>query len=139
MARRSIIETVDDLTGEHDAREVRFGIDGSEWTIDLAEASRTVLDKALAPYLAVAKPLPSGVVRTAQRRLPPQPATAKKEQLQAVREWWVANWKNAGLREPSQNTVNGRGRIPAAVDRAYRDHAGKPVGRPIPGAVFAAP
>ncbi|MEV4760701.1 Lsr2 family protein [Micromonospora sp. NPDC049559] len=140
MARRTIVETIDDLTGEKNAVEVRFGIDGSEWTIDLAEASRAALFKALEPYLAVAKRTPTAVVRPRQQVAPTRGGRERsnRDQLRAVRDWWVANWENAGLREPSQNTVDGRGRIPAQVEEAYRLHGGKKVGRPVPGAVFAA-
>lgn len=54
MARETII--TDDLDGTHDAEPVKFGWDGIEWEIDLAEANRKKLQDALQPFLDKAHP-----------------------------------------------------------------------------------
>jgi hypothetical protein len=140
MARHTTVETTDDLTGENNAEEVRFGIDGSEWTIDLAAASRDRLDKALTPYLDAAR-------RTGHDAAPQRPriqsATAARESRRAIRRWWAGHEDLAG--QPH----TGYGRIPNSVIRAYEqqgnsaptrtaEKATDPAGRAVPAAAFSA-
>lgn len=51
MATEIIKRVTDDLDGSADAQPIRFGYQGRNYTIDLAEKNRDKLAKALAPYL----------------------------------------------------------------------------------------
>jgi Lsr2 len=55
MLAREIVYT-DDLDGSHGAEPVRFGWDDVWWELDLAEANKAKLEKALRPFLDQAHP-----------------------------------------------------------------------------------
>ncbi|MEU1762842.1 Lsr2 family protein [Micromonospora sp. NPDC005652] len=117
MARRTIVEITDDISGEPDAREVRFGLDGVEYEIDLGEKKAAELREGLAPFIATGRRLPQSVARNSRLQpVPRRDATTDAEQRRTIRRWWSENWRDAGLPEPGGL---GRGRIPEKVVKAY--------------------
>ena len=109
MAQRIQTLLIDDLDGGEAAGTVRFGLDGTEYEIDLSAAHGDELRKALEQYLAHARRA-GGPARSAARtrRGSGSVDTAK------VREWA----KGQGIE------VKERGRVPADVVEQYKAAAG---------------
>lgn len=105
MAQRIQTLLIDDLDGGEAAGTVRFGLDGTEYEIDLSAAHSDELRKALEQYLAHARRT-GGTARS--RRGSAAVDTAK------VREWA----KGQGIE------VKDRGRVPADVVEQYKTAAG---------------
>lgn len=107
MAQKYIVQLVDDLTQETiedgSGENVRFGLDGISYVIDLTADHAADLRAALAPYVGVARRADSG----------PKPAKVvgvrPKGDLKAIRDWANANGYS----------VSTRGRIPANVQDAF--------------------
>lgn len=105
MAQKVQIVLVDDLDGGPADEQVRFGLDGTGYEIDLSAENAARLRDLLAPYVAHG------------RRAAPAPrsrsATPRKRQrhtdTQAVRDWA----RERGIE------VGERGRIPAGVQAQY--------------------
>lgn len=122
MSKRTLIETVDDLTGkvipEVEAETVRFGFDGRDYEFDTNAKGKADFAKDLKKYLDVAMPVGRTTNRVGKRTtLPPARDT------KAIREWAHEN----GHPAPD------RGRIPFATIEAYenRDKAAeKPADKP---------
>jgi len=95
MAKRVVVELVDDLTGKPGATTVRFGLDGVDYEIDLAD--ETQLRAMLAPWIAAARFTGGGIRRS------------NRHDLHLIRRWARDN----GYPVPA------RGRIPAETVRAY--------------------
>jgi hypothetical protein len=108
MAQRIQTLLIDDLDGGEAAGTVRFGLDGTEYEIDLSAAHNDELRKELQQYLAHARRT-GGTTRSAARtRRGAAVDTAK------VREWA----KEQGIE------VKDRGRVPANVVEQYQTAAG---------------
>ncbi|HEX6970416.1 MAG TPA: Lsr2 family protein [Micromonosporaceae bacterium] len=114
MARREIVVIYDDLDGTEGAETVKFGLDGVQYEIDLAENNATKLREALAPFIARARRAGRGGVvvggRAARGR-----ATIDREQNKAIREWAKREGK----------PISGRGRIPQEIIDEYHARAGR--------------
>ena len=106
MARKIEIILVDDMDGSVAAETVRFGIDGSEYEIDLSTENATELREALARYTAVARRRVVGSGGSAVRSRTPRLQGAR---VGAIRRWAVDN----GYK------VSSRGRVPVALVQAY--------------------
>jgi hypothetical protein len=109
MAQRIQTLLIDDLDGGEAAGTVRFGLDGTEYEIDLSATHSDELREALELYLAHARRTGStakGATRT--RRGSTAVDTAK------VREWA----KEQGIE------VKDRGRVPAGVVEQYKTATG---------------
>jgi hypothetical protein len=125
MAQKTIVQLVDDMTGdvmaEGDGETVEFAVDGQVYEIDVKATEAAKLRKALTKYMEHGRSVKARIVREGNvstlrrggngntRR-----ASTDKEQLKAVREW--AN--NNGF------TVAERGRIPQTVIDAYHAATG---------------
>ena len=109
MAQRIQTLLIDDLDGSEATGTVRFGLDGTEYEIDLSAAHGDELRKALESYLVHARRT-GGTARSAARgrRASATVDTAK------VREWA----KGQGIE------VKDRGRVPADVVEQYKAAAG---------------
>jgi hypothetical protein len=109
MAQRIQTLLIDDLDGSEAAGTVRFGLDGTEYEIDLSAARSDELRKALERYIAHARRA-GGTARGAARSRRGSAAvdTAK------VREWA----KGQGIE------VKDRGRVQADVLEQYKAAAG---------------
>src|SRR5512135_3102051 len=106
MARRAVVELVDDLDGTPAVQTVRFGYDDRNYEIELSEAHASELDEFLAPYLEHARRVSDGG-RAGRRR---RPARQPRKDTQAIRGW---------AREHGYQ-VSDRGRIPTDVATAYQ-------------------
>jgi len=103
---------VDDLDGTEAEGTVRFGLDGSEYEIDLNAAHAKALREALAPYVSAARRAGGGTRRPgrAARRAP-----ATGLNTTEVREWA----KSQGI------DVKDRGRVPAELVVKFKAATGK--------------
>lgn len=115
MAQKLVTTYIDDLDGTKVTepgiiRTVEFGIDGALFEIDLTDVNADQLRAVLAPYIAVGRRAQGEAGRPVR-----QLAGKAKNTLdtKAVRAWARENGYE----------VNDRGRIPEAVQEAYR-HAG---------------
>jgi hypothetical protein len=105
MARTVVTQMTDDLDGSKDAEEVRFALQGVEYTIDLSKKNRAAFEKLLNPYIEAGTKVTS---RRNSRRTTSGTASARRD-LRAVRAWAKAQ----GL------DVSDRGRVPASVLEQY--------------------
>ncbi len=104
MAQRVNVILVDDLDGSDAEETVTFGIDGTEYEIDLSAGNAAKLRELLAGYVGHAR-------RTGGRRRRPGSRNAAKPVTSAaeIREWARANgWD-----------VPDRGRVASEVREAY--------------------
>lgn len=109
MARRIVHQLIDDIDGTvlevGDGESIHFSINSAAYEIDLSSANADEFRKVLEPYIAAARraSAPSRAGGSTKRSTP-SPETA------AIREW---------ARETGHD-VSERGRIPAAIIKAYR-------------------
>jgi hypothetical protein len=121
MARTTVVELVDDLTGESGGgvARVTFALDGVDYEIDLAEDNASDLRDRLAEFIASAQ-------RTGgRRRTSPATSTVKRspQQLAEVREWARGEgYEVADVGRVSQ-------RILDAFDKAQAETQAKPRAR----------
>jgi hypothetical protein len=114
MAQKVTVTLVDDLDGTDAEETVEFGLDGAAYQIDLSEENAERLRDALAEYVDHARR--SGGRKRATARpagRPVRPASADREQNQAIRAWA----RKQGMK------VSDRGRIPSEVIDAYNSQA----------------
>jgi hypothetical protein len=100
---------VDDIDGSEAEGTVRFGLDGTDYEIDLNVTHAEQLHRTLAPYLAHARKT-AGARRSGRGR-----RGARSADTQKVREW--AREQGIDIKE--------RGRIPASVMDQYRQASGR--------------
>jgi hypothetical protein len=103
MAQKTTVVLEDDLDGGPANETLRFGIDGTEYEIDLSTANATAFRDQLAPYIAHAR----GAGRAARRR--PSRTAASRERSSDIRAWA----KDQGV------VLSARGRIPASIAERY--------------------
>lgn len=104
MARKVVVQLIDDLSGEEAQETVRFALDGIHHEIDLSYAHAAELRDQLEPYVAHGRRLSGGSVEPS-----PTSSAMVREETQRIREWA----QNNGLRP------NLRGRISRGVRMAY--------------------
>lgn len=109
MAKQTTVRFVDDLDGSEAVGTVDFGFDRKNYEIDLSEANREGLEKALEPFIAVARRASGGSGR--QRVAAPVAARTGRgsKKNEEIRNWA----RERGL------TVSDRGRIASTVIDAY--------------------
>jgi hypothetical protein len=100
---------VDDIDGGEAEGTVRFGLDGSDYEIDLSVAHSEELHKALAPYIAHARKA-GGTRRVARGR-----RDASAIDTHKVREWA----RDQGIE------IKERGRVSADIVAKYRQATGQ--------------
>ncbi|GAB2487518.1 histone-like nucleoid-structuring protein Lsr2 [Jatrophihabitans fulvus] len=102
---------IDDLDGGKADRTISFAFEGAHYEIELSKKNAAALEKALKPYIEVAR-------RSAGSKRPSRPrgrsraasgAASSRKDLAAIREWAAAN----GIE------VSTRGRIAQSVLDAY--------------------
>jgi hypothetical protein len=103
MAQKVTVELEDDLDRGPADETVRFGVDGSEYEIDLSTKNAAAFRRKLAPFLEHARKVGRG-----QRRRPGR-TTASRDRSGGIRAWA----KGQGI------AVSERGRIPASVVEQY--------------------
>ena len=108
MAQRVQVELVDDLNGEIAQETVRFGVDGTEYEIDLTTENAEKLRSTLTEYVDKAR---KATGRKGQKASTSGTSTnrSKREDTQQIRKWAQDNGYN-----PST-----RGRITQSILDAY--------------------
>ncbi|WP_394253039.1 histone-like nucleoid-structuring protein Lsr2 [Arthrobacter pityocampae] len=111
MAQRVQVELVDDLTGETAQETVRFGVDGTEYEIDLTTENAERLRATLAEYADKAR---KASTRRGQGSKSPAATgsasgKAKREETQRIRQWAQDNG----------HSTSARGRISQSIIDAY--------------------
>lgn len=109
MAQKHIVQLIDDLDQGEAAETVSFGLDGTNYEIDLSAKNATRLRDSLAEYVAHARKSTRGGRPPAAPPRRGKSARGDREQTQAIREWARKNGFKIGE----------KGRIPANVLEAY--------------------
>jgi putative intracellular protease/amidase len=104
---------IDDLDGSPAEGTVRFGLDGTEYEIDLNEKHAKALRDALASYVSAARRASGSARRPA--RTGRRPASANGLNTTEVREWAKAQ----GI------DVKDRGRVPAELVVKFKAATGQ--------------
>ena len=112
MAQKVQTLLVDDLDGSDAETTVRFGLDGSQYEIDLNEAHAKDLRESLALYVARARRISATAGRGVRRR---QADAADGAGSTEIREW---------ARENSIE-VKDRGRVPQGIVARYKAATGR--------------
>jgi Lsr2 len=99
VARKVVIEKVDDLDGSPAARTMRFGLEGVEYELDLNDENAAELTHWLENYISHAR-------RITGRKRPTQYSSSNAA---AVRQWALQH----GI------AVSARGRIPRQIAADY--------------------
>jgi hypothetical protein len=97
MARKVLVQLIDDLSGEEAQETVRFAIDGAQHEIDLTAAHAAELRNQLARYVAHGRRLPGGSARRSSK-----PAAAGREENQKIRQWA----RNSGFNPSSRGAIS---------------------------------
>jgi hypothetical protein len=103
MAKRTIVQLVDDTDGSVAAETLTVGLEGVSYELDLSDQNAKKLREQLAPWLAAAR-------KTGGRQATKSKATSNNVDLKAVRAWAASN----GIE------VSSRGRVPASVIEQYQ-------------------
>ena len=103
MAQRTQILYVDDIDGSQAEGTVRFGLDGTDYEIDLSKKHADQFARQVAPYIAAARKVSSA------RRAERSPRAGRHDQSD-VRAWA----RGQGLK------VSDRGRLPADLLARYQ-------------------
>jgi nucleoid-associated protein Lsr2 len=103
MAQKVTVELEDDLVGGLADETVRFGVDSTEYEIDLSTKNAAAFRRKLAPFIEHARKVGRG-----QRRRPGRTGSSR-ERSADIRAWA----KDQGI------AVSERGRIPASVVEQY--------------------
>ena len=104
MVQKVQIHLIDDLTGEEAQETVRFGLDGSNYEIDLTADNAAKLREALGIYTDKGRKTQG---KTAGRT--PRASSNHREDVRKIRRWARENG----------HTVSERGRISAEILDAY--------------------
>ncbi|GAA5116074.1 Lsr2 family protein [Alloalcanivorax gelatiniphagus] len=108
MAQKVNIVLVDDLDGTEATETVSFGLDGTNYEIDLNDDNASALREALSGYVGHARKVTGGGARRA-RKATTGSSSGSGSNTKDVREWA----KSQGME------VSERGRISADVQQAY--------------------
>ncbi|MHA7287698.1 histone-like nucleoid-structuring protein Lsr2 [Arthrobacter sp. MDT3-44] len=112
MAQRVQVQLVDDLNGEEAQETVRFGLDGTDYEIDLTTDNAEALRTALAEYVGRGRKAKTGRKgQGGQQASSSSTSRAKREDTQQIRQWAQDNGYN-----PSS-----RGRITQSIIDAYNE------------------
>jgi hypothetical protein len=116
MARRTVVTLEDDIDGGPADETLRFGVDGSDYEIDLNTKNAAALHRLLAPFVARARKAGSNARR-------PVRTAASRRRSHDIRIW--AREQGIDLSE--------RGRIPASVVDKYEGTIGGTSRDPLAG------
>lgn len=105
MAQKVQVQLIDDITGDEAAETINFGLDGTNYEIDLTSDNAKEMRDLLSIYTEKARKVRAGDRAGRQR-----PSTTNRAETQRVRQWATG----AGY------TVSSRGRISAEIIEAYR-------------------
>lgn len=115
MAQRTVVQLTDDLDGkaiaEGKGETVRFGVDGQEYEIDLAEKNAQALRDTIGKYVAAGRRVGGGSRGGRSRSERTTAARGRDYDPKAVRAWAEAQ----GLE------VSTRGRVPAELVAKFQE------------------
>ena len=103
MAQKVTVELEDDLDGGPADETVRFGVDGSDYEIDLSAKNAAALRRKLAPFIEHSREAGRRQARGGGR------TASSRDRGGSIRAWA----KGQGI------AVSDRGRIPASVAEQY--------------------
>lgn len=109
MAQRVQVQLVDDLNGEEAQETVRFGVDGTDYEIDLTTENAQHLRSTLSEYVEKSRKAKGG--RKTSSNSSTSISRTKREDTQQIRQWAQDNGYN-----PSS-----RGRITKSIIDAYNE------------------
>jgi hypothetical protein len=111
MAQKLIREFIDDIDGSEAERTFTFGVDGTNYEIDLSSENIKEFHEAIAEFVDKARRAKaSGSGRQARKTsVSTSGGGRSREQTQAVREW----------ARRQGHTINDRGRIPVSIQQAF--------------------
>jgi hypothetical protein len=117
MARKVEVKLLDDTDGSKADETLTFGLDGTNYEIDLSAKNAERLRAELEKFMHVARRVGRGGIAPSRRGrgATAAPAKADRAQNQAIRDW--ARRKGIQLSE--------RGRIPRSVIEQYESEAGR--------------
>jgi hypothetical protein len=107
MAQKVNIILVVDLDGGSADENVKFGLDGVNYEIDLSAANAAELRSSLERFIGAARKASGGSGRTARAKAP---TGGRSHDSAQIRQWARENGY----------TVNSRGRIQAEIQEAYQ-------------------
>ena len=110
MAQKVTVELEDDLDGGPAGETVRFGVDGSDYEIDLSTKNAAAFRRKLAPFIDHARKAGRGPRRRPGRTV------SSRDRSGGIRAWA----KDRGI------AVSERGRIPASVVEQYEAATRRP-------------
>ena len=103
MAKKTIVEWVDDVDGTTAAETVTFSVDGFTYEIDLSDENAAKLRAAMSRWIDAGR-------RTGRRRVYPGPAKPDTSESTNARKWALDNGFEVGP----------RGRLRSEVLNAYK-------------------
>ena len=106
MAQKVNIILVDDLDGGSADENVKFGLDGANYEIDLSAANAAELRSSLERFINAARKASGGRSQRATKA----PTGGRSHDSAQIRQWARDNGY----------TVNSRGRIQAEIQEAYQ-------------------
>ena len=106
MARKTVVEWVDDIDGTAASETVTFTIDGSRYEIDLSEKNAAKLRAAMSRWIEASR-------RSSNRKSRGGPAKRDPQESTKARKWALENGLDVGP----------RGRLRSDVLDAYRARA----------------
>jgi hypothetical protein len=109
MARKTVVQFVDDIDGGQADETVIFGLDGSDYEIDLSAKNATELREALAPFVGSGRRTGGRAATGRRGRGSRASRRASTDRSAEIREWA----RGKGF------TVSDRGRISREVVEAY--------------------
>ena len=112
MAQKIQTLFIDDIDGSEAEGTVRFGLDGTDYEIDLSAAHAADLRAALAPFIAVGRKVPGAARRPGRAA---RKAAAGGISTTEIREWA----RTQGIE------VKDRGRASAGIVARYREAIAK--------------
>jgi hypothetical protein len=117
VARKVEVKLLDDIDGTQANETLRFGLDGTNYEIDLSAKHAEKLRASLEKFVHAARRIGRGQAQptTGRTRRAGQAPRSDRAQNQAVREWA----KRKGIE------VSGRGRIPRNIIEQYEAEAGR--------------
>lgn len=122
MAQKTVVELFDDLDGTDAAETVHFGLDNTQYEIDLSQDHADELRDFLAQYVGAARRVRKDGAAVKPRKTHVRADAGDRKQKGAIRDWARAN----------NFKVPDRGRLSREVLDAFETaHAVKPRGAEV--------
>jgi hypothetical protein len=116
VARKVEVHLLDDIDGGKADETLSFGLEGTNYEVDLSSKNAKAFRTALERYVEAARRVGRGQMLPSTRTRRAAPARSDRAQNQAIREGWAKRKKIQ---------LSDRGRIPASVMAQYETEAGR--------------